>query len=145
MPTIYPRTSLLDRKFAWNFKVGTTPDVVVINLGTNDFSRDNPDEIWWKDSYNRLLGLVRKQYPAAHVFLTNGPMLSPGEKLTRLQKWNREIVESRHAAGDAKIHALDFPVQDAADGLGADWHPNVKTHEKMATLLASAIKAATGW
>lgn len=145
IPSVYRRVHLLDRGFAWNFAVGLKPHVVVINLGTNDFGRDEPAEAWWNQTYAKLLDFVREKRPNAHIFLTNGPMMGPGAKLDHLRAWNREIVAQRIAAGDAKIHALDFPTQDPADGLGADWHPSVKTHEKMAAQLVAAIKEATGW
>ena len=145
IPSVYKRVHLLDRGFAWNFAVGPKPDVVVINLGTNDFARDEPAEAWWKETCMTFLDFVRSKRPDAHIFLTNGPMMGPGAKLDHLRQWNRDIVARRTAAGDAKIHALDFPTQNPADGLGADWHPSVKTHEKMAAQLIASIKEATGW
>ncbi len=32
-----------------------------------------------------------------------------------------------------------------ADGIGADWHPSVKTHQKMADVIAAAIKKELAW
>ena len=41
---------------------------------------------------------------------------------------------------------LHLPVQNiGSDGLGADWHPSVKTHRKNAALLAAALERDLGW
>ncbi len=49
-------------------------------------------------------------------------------------------------AGDKKIAYLPFAKQDAKnDGLGGDYHPNLKTHAKMAERLVQEIETAVGW
>jgi lysophospholipase L1-like esterase len=64
---------------------GWAPGIVVINLGTNDFSRrtddaDNasalPDATAFADAYAGLIGDVLAQYPKAAVVPCLGPMLS---------------------------------------------------------------------
>ena len=39
-----------------------------------------------------------------------------------------------------KIYVFESPVQDMnEDGLGADWHPSKKAHEKLAKLVVEKI------
>ena len=35
--------------------------------------------------------------------------------------------------------------QKMENGIGADWHPSVKTHQKMADVIAAAIRKELGW
>jgi lysophospholipase L1-like esterase len=144
MPTVYRRTDPNSQEPQWDFSKGPMPDVVVINLGTNDFRGDDMTEAEWKKSYAEFLNFVRAKRPQAHIFLTDGPMMD-GDKLENLRRWNRDIVELRHAAGDMKVHVLDFDVQKASDGLGSDWHPSVKTHEIMAEKLVAAVRTLVNW
>lgn len=145
MPTIYRYADQNDKGPLWNFSKGPVPDVVVINLCTNDFRFEGPSETEWKKSYGVFLDFIRAKRPSAHIFLTNGPMMGPGEKLDKVRRWNQQIVEERRSAGDTRIHALDFDVQNASDGYGSDWHPSVRTHELMAEKLVGAIKASLNW
>jgi lysophospholipase L1-like esterase len=144
MPTVYRRTDPNSQESQWDFSKGPMPDAVVINLGTNDFRGDEVTEAEWKKSYAEFLDFVRAKRPQAHIFLTDGPMMD-GPKLENLRRWNRDIAELRHAAGDMKVHVLDFDVQKATDGYGSDWHPSVKTHEIMAEKLVAAIRTLVGW
>jgi lysophospholipase L1-like esterase len=145
MPAVYPRVDLFDADLPWDFNREPAPDVVVINLATNDFGRDRPDEALWKGTYNRFLDTVRSRRPSALILLTDGPMMPLDENLANVRRWNRDIVAARRAAGDTRIEALSYPVQDPADGYGSDWHPSLVTHAKMAARLAAAIRTAEGW
>jgi lysophospholipase L1-like esterase len=145
MPAFYRRTLFADKTHAWNFRLTPPPDAVVINLGTNDYFQGALDEKAWTAAYDALLDFVRGNYPQAHVWLTIGPMIEPGPKLDAMRLWNAAIVTRRTAAGDVRIHALEFPPQKLEDGLGADAHPSVKTHAKMAEQLIAELKRVLGW
>ena len=146
MPTVYRRTGPRVDDPPWDFGRAPRPDVVVVNLGTNDFHFvDDLKAEEWERSYNAFLDFIRARRPDAHIFLANGPMMPLDLKLEHLRRWNREVVEQRRAAGDRKLYLLDFNIQDPSDGFGSGWHPSLKTHEKMAAQLVSAIKAVTGW
>ena len=47
--------------------------------------------------------------------------------------------------GDAKVKYLDLGTQDALQGTGCDWHPNVAEDARMAGLLEAELKASLGW
>ena len=52
---------------AWDFNLFQA-DVVVLNLGTNDFIFNNPTEAEFRGAYLDLLRTVRSKYPSALVF-----------------------------------------------------------------------------
>ncbi|WP_437275483.1 SGNH/GDSL hydrolase family protein [Sorangium sp. So ce375] len=154
MPEMYGRTIADEAEPAWNFS-SWVPQVVVINLGTNDFSPDVPGDAQFRgpftEAYAGLVETVRANYPEAFIFCTIGPMLSDSYPpdamaLTRARAYIGQVVEDRNDDGDDRVRLLEFPPQDgAANGLGCDYHPSVKTSALMAQQLAEAIREELGW
>ena len=61
-------------------------------------------------------------------------------------KWAKTVVANLNRAGDKNVAYLPFPTQDVnGDGIGGHWHPNLKTHAKMADRLIKEIQNAVGW
>ena len=56
-----------------------------------------------------------------------------------------DVVGELKSAGDTQVGSFEIAPQDQADGLGCDWHPSLKTHQKMAAVLEAALKSALGW
>jgi lysophospholipase L1-like esterase len=126
-----------------------TPDVVVVNLGTNDVTRGD-QEPEFVQSYVKLLGHLRERYPQALLVSAVGPMLTdtypPGKHtLTRARKYVQNAVNQRKQAGDARIVYVEFPTQDGSTGYGCDYHPSRTTHERMADKLVGVLKQEMGW
>lgn len=44
-----------------------------------------------------------------------------------------------------KIHTHFFEIQLESDGIGSDWHPSLKTQDKMSKTLISKIQEVMGW
>ena len=117
----------------WNFKA-YTPNVIVINLGTNDNNNRVPDTVFQR-VYIGLLTRVREQFPKAQIFalrtfldLKTAPTIA--------------AVKARNAAGDQKVHFIDTngwlgprKSDDYTDGL----HPSINGHKKAAELLEPII------
>ena len=140
LPKIYDRT-LTSQNGSWDF-TRYQPDAVVINLGTNDFSTDmDPSEADFTAAYRAFLQHLRSVYPDALILCTCGPMLY-GAELDQVRGY---IAKAISASGDDKIKSFDIPSQSANDGLGCDYHPSIKTHQKMADLLVAALKRELGW
>lgn len=142
MPVRWPRT-LPDRKRpVWNFE--RKPNVVVVNLGTNDFTRDQPGEDVWKSSLREFLTAIREKYPESLLIFTNGPMLN-GKSFEQLQSWSNDVVTEMKTAGDSRLATFFFSPQKVSDGIGGQWHPSLRTHAIMARDLTDFIKGLTGW
>ena len=58
---------------------------------------------------------------------------------------NKQVARFSLEQKDSKIMAMAFEVQEEADGIGADWHPSEKTHQKMAAQLTETISSVMGW
>ena len=127
----------------WDFK-RYVPDVVVINIGTNDFSTVTPDKTKFITNYKNLVKQIRTNYPNSHIFCTIGPMLW-GDGLQSCRSYVTEIVNSFKSTGDSKVYFVEYPGQLESNGYGEDWHPSLITHQLMADQLTSEIKSKLGW
>lgn len=143
MPDVYSQILPYSKTPTWDYKAWT-PDAVVINICTNDFSTGTPDRTAFSAAYSKFADQIRSQYPNAHIYCAVGPMLN-GEGLAAAEYCLTSYVTKKKSAGDTKIHYIEFPVQDQANGLGEDWHPSIKTHQLMANQLSSQIKTDLGW
>jgi lysophospholipase L1-like esterase len=143
LPSIYLRILPYDTTTLWT-PGQWSPHVVVINLGTNDFSIGAPDRTAFTAAYSSFVNRIRSQYPNAHIYCALGPMLS-GNNLTGARDYITTVVTQFNAAGDARVRFIEFPMQDGSLGYGEDWHPSVAQHAAMANLLVNRIKTDLGW
>lgn len=120
------------------------PQVVVINLSTNDYSVGVPERTAFVNAYVNFVKKIRGQYPAAHIYCAIGPMLW-GEGLDSARDYISGLVNQFQSAGDTKVHFIEFPGQDGSLGYGEDWHPSAATHAVMAEQLAGQIKKDLNW
>lgn len=123
-------------------------DAVVINLGTNDFFQGVPRSAAFIDAYLALLDALRARYPKSLLVLGIGPMLAddyPQPKARTLaREWTRTVAERRRTAGDDQVDTIEFWM-DPGDGVGCDFHPNVKTHARLGQELAQLLRDRLGW
>jgi lysophospholipase L1-like esterase len=123
----------------------TPPSVIVLTLGANDLARANVDLGGFQDTYLAFVTKLRSTYPKAHIFCTVSPLitdLNTSSLRTKAKLSLRNIVA---ALADQKIYALDFPDQGTENGLGCEDNPSPKTHQIMASILATAIREKTCW
>lgn len=126
----------------WDFK-RFVPDVIVINLGTNDasYTRKIPErEAEFGAEYKNLLEFVRENNPKAHIFCAMGIM---GQDLCG--EIEKQVNDFSKLHNDDKIHFFKFDVQLESDGIGADWHPSETTQKKAAKKLISEIENVMNW
>ncbi|HTJ45709.1 MAG TPA: SGNH/GDSL hydrolase family protein [Kofleriaceae bacterium] len=147
MPALYERT-IVEEDATWDF-AQYTPDVVVVDLGTNDFSIGDPGAPF-VTAYEAFLAGIRARYPSAWLVVAQSPMLSDGYPQGAMQRtkaaaYFQQIVADRANAGDARVVYADIAEQQASDGYGCDYHPSATTHMKMAAALETTIKSVTGW
>lgn len=150
IPEIYDLALPDDKTSTWDLSQ-EIPDVIVINLATNDFGRVSPDEKKWTEAYAAFIQRLRERAPHARIYCAIGPMISdtwpPKVKaLSTLQHYLIDVVGLRAKVGDNNLRVLEFVTQDEArDGFGADSHPNIVTHESMAKVLVAAIEKELNW
>lgn len=130
MPSFYDYTLQNDPSKKWDFKKWT-PDMVIINLGTNDFSTEpNPDKEVFISEYKKLIGRIKNNYGGNIKILC---LCSPFEK-NKL----KEIINQ--IARDEKTEFIDLPELTEDEKNGCHWHPTVAGHKKMADAVIKKIK-----
>lgn len=144
MPNVYDLV-LPDFQTKWDFS-GWIPQIVVINLGTNDFSFGFiPDREAFVQSYIRFIRRVRANYPDAHIICSIGPVIKD-EVLEKTREYLiHGVIDYFKSNGEKQIHFLEFETQKEENGYGITYHPSVRTHEIMASKLAEKIRSIINW
>lgn len=126
----------------WDFRKWK-PDVVVINLGTNDFSTQPfPDKNVFIAGYEKLIREVLKQYGELPVFCIVGPMTDEP-----CYSYVKEMVGNLRSVYQKKnVFFVGIPTYLMSDkDLGSDSHPNYSGQKKMAAHVLPVISSVTGW
>ncbi|MGW0547878.1 SGNH/GDSL hydrolase family protein [Streptomyces altiplanensis] len=144
--TFYDRALLNVSGDVWRNPGTWRPQLVVVNLGTNDFSTAvNPGEPWTPDSlaaayrsaYGDFLQKLRTRYGAGTTIVAVGA----GQFADQVQ----QVVEAREDAGDSKVRHW---VLDSAglDFLGCHWHYSAHDDRVISDRLTSFISGLPmGW
>ena len=150
IPQYYDKLGFSYNKFAdslevagleWNFD-NYKPDIVVINLGTNDMSyaKNEMTQAEFEEGYIEFLKQVRSHNPDSYIFCTYGVM---GNTLIRSIK--NVCDKYSEETGDNKVTFFTLPMQDEnKNGIVADWHPSEATHEICAQRAVKTIKETLG-
>ncbi len=117
---------------------GWTPDIVVINIGTNDVCGNAKDDEFITAAHD-LLDKVRARYNDAHILWVYGCMTQ------RFADTIRDIIRERSET-DKKLH---FLFVDSINGNpaenGAACHPNVRASMRVSNCVYKKIRSITGW
>lgn len=127
----------------WDFGL-FRPDVVVVNLGTNDLSTHSYDERLFAEGHRALYRQIRERNPQAKIVLLTGSMLS-GEELLVARRTLDRLRDEARKDGDDNVFRLDLTPQDGQLLTGADYHPSFYQQEKMGAELASYLRALMKW
>ena len=113
------------------------PDIVVINLGTNDISWVRGKEerrLDYVAGLRQLIEAVHRRSPDAKICCCLGIM---GQELCDSVKEACKLFSRDFP--NVVIKTLKFDLQKESDGIGADWHPSPTTHKKAAKKLTAAL------
>lgn len=128
-----------NKEVLWDYsKSPYKPDLVVINLGTNDVSvKPQPTYKEFSKGYNDIIAQIRAAYGDVPILCVAPYLYDP------LYDYIRRISLS----GDRNLHfACILPGYcNNTDELGAAYHPNRIGQQKMAMLLIPYISTITGW
>ncbi|OUM60908.1 carbohydrate esterase family 2 protein, partial [Piromyces sp. E2] len=136
------------KEVQWNFE-DFVPDLIVINLGTNDNSYMNNISADKKKSelaafvteYQEFITKIRSANPDADILCTLGIM---GQEL--YPQIEEAVSNYKKETGDEKVNAFKFNVQNLSkNGKAVDWHPAHQSHVDAAYELIEEIESLYGW
>jgi lysophospholipase L1-like esterase len=137
--TFYDRALLNASGDVWQNPGTWRPQLVVVNLGTNDFSTAvNPGEPWTPDSlagayrsaYGDFLQKLRTRYGAATTIVAVGTGQFAGQV--------QQVVRTRNDAGDSGVRYWFLDSSDL-DFLGCHWHYSAHDDRVVSDRLTSFI------
>ena len=134
MPDNYEKT-WLTKSTKWDFTT-YTPDIVFINLGTNDaWQIATLDSTKFDNQYRKLLNSVTTNYPNAKVVLLTGSMMDAD--MLKVIKPILNKLATDYGTEEHPCYRYDFA---GTAGNGADWHPNTRQQAQMGKNLISFLK-----
>lgn len=123
----------------WNFEQ-FQPEIIVLNLGTNDLSWCRDDEEKkkrFRGLYTDFLKMIRKNNRDAVILCVLGIM---GTGLN--QSMERAVADYKKENGDCRVYTLLTDEQDGkANGWGTDFHPSEITQRQLASAVAEKIRS----
>lgn len=145
MPAVYPYTLYGTKGEEWDFSK-FTPDVVCINLGTNDTSGPRYRIDLFQSNYEEFYHTLRSHYPKAKIVLLSGTMIKAGSQREKdLNEALDQVLEAARIEGDEEVYRFDMTPEDGSMGWGSAWHPSKKRHAQMADELTAFLRKITGW
>ena len=143
MNDCYGQTLLYDTTCPWDFS-RFTPDVVCVNLGTNDTSTKPYDTKLLYQGFEKLYHQIRGHYPGAKLVFLTGSLLN-GDGLKDVKNALDKLVKETQKAGEKEIYRFDFTPADGSLLYGASWHPSIWQQEMMAGELTAYLRALMKW
>ncbi|MGN0164599.1 MAG: GDSL-type esterase/lipase family protein [Lachnospiraceae bacterium] len=119
----------------WDFSY--KPDIVVINLGTNDFSYTGSDAAKREEyvqAYYSFLETIREKNPDAIIICALGIM---GQDLCPCVQ--EVVYRFSEDKGDSNIYYVKLDNQAYENGYAVDYHPTAASHEHAAEQMSEAI------
>ncbi|MFI9816374.1 cellulose binding domain-containing protein [Saccharothrix variisporea] len=138
--TYYDRALLNVEGDVWPVPSTWRPQLVVIGLGTNDFSTAiNPGEPWtpesllaaYKSAYQGFLDKLRTRYGTGTTILVSA------HGSGTLPNAARQVVADRNAQGDSKVRFWGY--EGSLDLLGCDWHFSARDHRVLSGSLVDYV------
>ena len=143
MPRRYEQTLFGVDSLKWDYN-NYIPDVVCVNLGTNDVSTDPYDKTMIENAYRDFYYTLRVRYPETKIVFLSGCTMF-GNRLEHLQHAMDAVVRQARLAGDKNVFRFDVTTQNGDLGYGAAWHPSKWQHEKMAGELTAYLRGLMKW
>jgi len=141
----YPMNELMMNTFdsdlnnKWNFKA-YTPDLIVINLGSNDFStKPQPTQHEFTAAYEKIIKQLRDNYGDIPILCVSPRIGEPA------YTYIKEMLK-RHS-DDKNLYRTESlsGIMNNTSDLGAAWHPSYSGQRKIAYFLIPYISTIMGW
>ena len=143
LPALYPYTQFGMGGERWDFS-RYQPDVVCVNLGTNDTTHPSYETSLLTTAFKQFLVTLRGHYPHAKIVLLTGTMLK-GQRLEDVKRAQQAAIDDAVRRGDDEVYRFDFTPADGTYGYGTHKHPSKRQHAHMAEELIPFIRKITGW
>lgn len=138
LPEVYPELDIYNMPGA-AYDFALQPDVIVINLGTNDATNAGLDLDAYQDGVYDFVKTVREKNPNAKIIWAYG---------MRSDKMTAEVAAATQAAisrlsaeGDGQVYYLSLPL---AQEMHLN-HPTAAAYTPSGELLIETIEEITGW
>jgi lysophospholipase L1-like esterase len=137
LPALYGFAHYFRNLTLWDFN-SFKPDVVVINLGTNDFSA-KVSASDFSTAVGDFTSTITKKNPNAKIVWCYG--FATVDRISEV-----EAAVKKSAESNKNVYFVSIPTMDmAADGVGALYHPSLKSHAKAGKFLADELKRIMVW
>lgn len=143
MPIFYNRTSATvstesDPNNYWE-PSAFTPDVVLVMLGSNDYStQPQPSDEQFTNGLVALLEQIKLDYPNAALASMCAPSAN-GNQCANIQ------AATLQTSSPTTYIYIDPSAYDAPDGgYGCDWHPSVDTQKNIASYVTPVVEKMLG-
>ena len=133
----YDYTCIYDSTQVWDFN-RFRPDVICVNLGTNDLSTKGYDINTYKDSYRAFIKHLAAVQPQAKIAMLSSQMLTSKARQTQIETL-KALYDELKGEG-LNVYFLELDTQDPKLGYGADWHPSKAQHRQTAEQLKPFLK-----
>lgn len=143
LPVVYNRTGTLSLYTeVWDHEKWH-PDVVVMNLGTNDFASGEADSAEFVNATVKFVRHVRECHPVAKIVLLDGPMLT-GDYMVRCRKYLDEAKRILEDDGETGLYRYSFEPRSESP-FGVRPHPDKAESAENADSLSSWMRSEFGW
>ena len=139
MPSVYPHLFYQVETPLWN-PAQFIPQVICVNLGTNDFSTKGVNQEKFVTTYVDFAGKLAAEYPQARLVLLQGPM-DNSEALHHALRRIQDSLAKNHP-GRVTFFALSH---QGEVGFGASYHPNREQSHRNAAELTGYLAKLMGW
>jgi len=132
MPAFYNRTIATSPLGANNFWSPSSyqPDVVLVTLGTNDYSTDPmASDSQFIIGLVDLLNLIKTDYPSSEVAALCAPM-----------RRGNQCANIEAAANTVNAHYVDIDPSTLSGGYGCDSHPNTISQQNIANYVLGYVQ-----
>ncbi|MEX2382318.1 MAG: GDSL-type esterase/lipase family protein [Opitutales bacterium] len=137
LPALFDRIHFRQAEPEWDF-AAFQPQVICINLGTNDFSTTGGDVERFVAAGSDFLKRLKSLYPESRIVLVSGPM---EQSAAYSQALRDMLVQS----GIPETHTTLFPLSPQGRlGFGTHWHPSVRQGEKNGQELSQFLEEWMG-
>ncbi|PGH11883.1 hypothetical protein AJ80_06948 [Polytolypa hystricis UAMH7299] len=130
----------------WNFKKQQPADLVVINIGTNDFNEANGVTTkQYFESYVKLIGDIHRVWPKAQIIIQSLWHGFHGEGDTFVQDHGFDDEIRRVVNKFRFVHLFNTTGILRHNDIAPQWHPTDVGQIKVASHLLEFVKAKFGW